>query len=116
MFFSDVVQMRCQQYRIRRWACYRSVNTGKTHRIAIVCGVFYFLLYPIEQSYAILKTKLEEQMMKIAMRLTVLTLMLAAASFSQGISFSGPGMPPAPGDPGSPMPRPTQLQFTGGIA
>jgi hypothetical protein len=32
--------------------------------------------------------------MKIAMRVLVLTLVMSAAGFAQGISFSGPGMPP----------------------
>jgi hypothetical protein len=34
--------------------------------------------------------------MKIAMRMLVLTLVLAAANFAQANSFNGPGMPSIP--------------------
>jgi len=33
-------------------------------------------------------------MMKIAMRMLVVTLVLSTVGFAQNISFSGPGMPP----------------------
>jgi hypothetical protein len=69
--------------------------------------VFYFLLYPIGQSYAILKTKLEEQIMKIAMRLLVATALVSSAFGMQSISFAGGGGP-------IPLPKPNAPSFAGG--